>query len=304
MSHYSTMLFVGNGFDQALGYKTGYSDFYKSIYFKGLLQSRNGFSAHINKQIECSLDANKWSDLENGLYNYSRTLTQTIGEGNTEVAETFKREFEDLKQSLFDYLSDIQGGGVPFGGRSRLLLNWRKLDPVIVTFNYTISLLAELQDEIYINNKNKLIPLHGLVNDISNCRTNTSSDIILGIDESQKVEELHSFLYKSRQRKDDIRHLQRLINNHSNYIVFGCSMGMSDATYFKILFDEQQSGKRYLIYGKDAESVWNIQKNLYNYVDNWTDFSKRNEVMFLKTEECENCLKQTESFVNKIISDK
>lgn len=298
------MLFVGNGFDQALGHKTSYSEFYESKFFKALLIKGNALCIQIYDQIKNKSDEKRWSDLENGLYDYSQSLTQTFGEGNVNIANWFEEEFDELKQSLFDYLRYIQEEDVPYGGRPKLLLKWKELSPIIVTFNYTINLLAELQDKAYINDKNKIIPLHGTIKDIPNGQTYTKDDIVLGIDESQIVEELHSFLYKSRQRKFDVRQLQQLINNQSNYIVFGCSMGMSDATYFKMLFDEQQSGKRYLIYGKDAESVGNIQKNLFNYVGNWIDFSKRNEVFFLKTEECEDCLKQTEGFVNKVISDK
>ncbi len=261
LSQYPTMLFIGNGFDQALGHKTSYSEFYKSKFFKALLIKGNALCIQIYNQTKKLPDDNKWSDLENGLYDYSKSLTQTFGEGNVNIAKWFEEEFDELKQSLFDYLRYIQEEDVPYGGRPKLLLKWKELSPQIVTFNYTRSLPIELNDEAYISNK-KIIPLHGTIDNILPNQKKSKDDIVLGIDENQKVEELHSFLYKSRQRKFDIRQLQQLINNQNNYIVFGCSMGMSDATYFKILFDEQQSGKRYLIYGKDAESVWNIQKKL------------------------------------------
>ena len=93
------MLLLGNGFDKALGYQTGYSDFYKeSTLLKQYAKKGNELCRHIIANITGEL----WKDLECGLYQYSIELTEKVGRDNKETAELFKKEFDELRIALFN----------------------------------------------------------------------------------------------------------------------------------------------------------------------------------------------------------
>lgn len=76
------MIFVGNGFDVAHGYKTKYSDFYaNSIELKELATKGNVLCQHILDNVKGDL----WLDLECGLFEYSKSLTLKYGEGEKKL---------------------------------------------------------------------------------------------------------------------------------------------------------------------------------------------------------------------------
>ena len=67
-------LILGNGFDIANNFKTGYCDFIESDYFKLLLDKNNSLATHIYsvKQLY------NWVDVEIEIGNYSSTLEKVL----------------------------------------------------------------------------------------------------------------------------------------------------------------------------------------------------------------------------------
>jgi hypothetical protein len=46
------------------------------------------------------------------------------------------------------------------------------------------------------------------------------------------------------------------------YVVYGCSVGDSDATYFRAIFNAGQTGKTFLIYGYGQDAIESIKANI------------------------------------------
>lgn len=68
------LLYLGNGFDVAHGYHTRYKDFYNSKIdeLKSSANKGNLLFQHIISRIT----GEYWQDLERGLYEYSKELTE------------------------------------------------------------------------------------------------------------------------------------------------------------------------------------------------------------------------------------
>ena len=299
----SALLLVGNGFDRALGYQTGYKDFLSSDYFQDEMSTSNELCKALwdHKQYEL------WVDLENGLYEYSKNLIPRLGDAAT--AEMFKNDFLKLREALFNYLVSIQGEAPRLDtieeveNRERvqnLLLLWNKMTPQIVSFNYTI--LLQGVSIIGGFDQHKVIFPHGSIyndKDDKDTKTNTSNEIVFGIDDCQKVNPLHGFLYKSLQYySEDIERFKRCIDNSDIYIVFGCSMGDSDATYFKRMFDKEKTGKHYLIYGYGKDGIETIEKNISKYINDMDAFRNANKMDLLDCS-TDDCLIKTKDFIEK-----
>ena len=275
------MIFVGNGFDVAHGYKTKYSDFYaNSIELKELATKGNVLCQHILDNVKGDL----WLDLECGLFEYSKSLTLKYGEGNKKNSTTFKQEFNELRSALFNYLkkaSNVSITNTPGYFVGELSKVWAKLDYQIVSFNYTPIVAAYTNDaDLYSSNlsfnKEKIVYQHGCMYNPERGIDNTAEDIVLGIDDNQKVERLHSFLYKSFQKVSDITDLVDAMREKNVYIVFGCSLGPSDHNYFSTLFDENMRNKTYIIYGHRKDALDSIKGYVMEYTGGIYNFQTKN----------------------------
>lgn len=306
------ILFVGNGYDRALGYNTSYRDFYNSNFFKTLLDQKNGICIQIDKEMQEKKTLELWSDLETGLYEYSIQITRKYEVGNEEVARKFKGEFDELKKALFGYLNKEQKAKQPIGSSwqiDRLQKEWKKLNCQLITFNYTGILPIEwMEPNLYNPDKtydNRHITYqHESMYNPGQSHDNPYDRIVLGIDDvCQEVEQLHNFLYKSNQSRFSIDRLKEFLDEKDVFIVFGCSMGLSDAVYYKMLFDKKYRGtKYYLIYGRDAKSIRDIKDNMLNYVDNMVVFGRQENVKFI-TCGGTGCVDETSDIIDRYLEN-
>jgi len=305
-----SIIVLGNGFDVALDYKTKYSDFYaNSQELRKLSNSGNALCKHILDDIKGCL----WSDLEIGLYEYSLSITKQYGEGNVEQAERFQEDFNELRKALFKYLNNethepkLVEARVPVLGLNN---EWSKLYPEYLTFNYSITTFntackntrAFLNSNDSINN-NVFIYQHGSIYDTKECKNNTPQAIVVGIDEeSQKVETLHSFLYKSHQNIHNPNDtIPRLINK-SLYIIYGCSLGKTDASYFKHIFHIKQVKKTFIIYYYGESSLNTIKTNISCYCSLF-DFMIKNNVYFLNIQSIDDTRKKTAEIIDSFLTN-
>lgn len=291
----SALLIIGNGFDRALGYKTSYLNFYESEQFEELKKNGNSICKEIKKVSETS----KWSDLEDGLYVHSLTLMNRDVGDKYSAAERFNAEFNEIKSALYNYLLNVERDGKDsdYEAFKELIKIWKGLSPQVISFNYTPFIIEEMTDGYNDDEKDRFKLIHGSL-DVDD-PTWASKRIVLGIDDHQKVDDHHSFLYKSNQFRWKLEELQQTIDDHTVYLIHGCSMGKSDEIYFKMLFDRKQIGKRYLIYGKDEDGVVSMRKVVNEYIEDVEDFYYRNEVIFLSTDDFPGCIMKTARFVTK-----
>ena len=307
----SAMIFIGNGFDVAHGYKTKYSDFYaNSDELKKLAGNGNVLCQHILDNVKGDL----WQDLECGLFEYSKELTSRFGEGDKTSSSKFKQEFGELRVALFAYLkyassvSVINNPGYFVGELSK---EWAKLNYQIVSFNYTPIVAAYTSDSSLHSsnlsfNKEKLIYQHGSLYNPELGIDNTAESIVLGIDDSQKVERLHSFLYKSLQNVFDITDLVEAIEEKDVYIVFGCSMGPSDHNYFSTLFDDNMRNKTYIIYGHGKDALDSIKSSVMDYTSGIYNFQKErhNKIQFIDDGIQRSAMLKTQNVIDGLLTTK
>ena len=283
METYS-LIILGNGFDVALGIPTRYSQFYANS------QELREMAAHGNRLCQHILDHIRnelWSDLESGLYHYSLGLTQRYGEGNQAETIRFEREFNELRTALFNYLNEVSGIFVDVSTEAAVLglnIEWHALEPQYLTFNYSINTAntASMNDR-YILNELRFIYQHGSIYNIQETENRHPNEIVVGIDRyTQVVEPLHSFLYKDQQRLHDLESTFAYIRGKRLYIVYGCSVGDSDATYFREVFNRDQQGKFFLIYGYGPNAIETIKANIEGICGiRINEFEENNHVDFL-----------------------
>ena len=266
----NSIIILGNGFDVALGIETRYSQFYeKSKELREFARNGNTLCQHILDHIKSDL----WSDLESGLYQYSKLITQQYGEGNQEQAVKLEKEFNELRTALFDYLKTVAQEPAEVIQQMPVIglnLEWHELMPQFLTFNYSINTAntASKNDRYIFNaddsiNENRFVYQHGSIYDTQAYKNRNPEEIVVGIDSTiQQIEPLHSFLYKTQQRLHDIESTLRIIRDKSFYVVYGCSVGDSDATYFREIFSQTQQGKIFLIYGYGDNAIQNIVANI------------------------------------------
>lgn len=286
-----TLILLGNGFDKSLGYQTGYDNFYENCREQLIDAYKNGNK--LCKDIMATPKHELWSDLENGLYHYSLQLTKTYGGGNTYVANKFKKDFEELRALLFNYLNKEISKPILSETQvqtTKLYSLWYKLfDPLLVTFTYTISVLAHVnvnEPRIFYNNddsinETRLVFQHGAIYNTKEAQIYTPEHIVLGIDDSQQVEDIHSFLYKSNQHRHDVGYYIDAIKNCKNIIIFGCSAGESDRWYFEQIFNNQIKSKTFLVYAYGEEGISSIKDQIDKLTGSLTDFECRNQVKYI-----------------------
>lgn len=250
------LFLLGNGFDINLDMNTRYSDFYESEI--QILTSRSKVLKKLKNDI--SKNIQQWSDLELKLGNYAGSLTQ---------AEDLIEIHEFLLQSLEKYLNKIESkinwesanidlfkkslltpeNALPDEERIRIEdfkssffgENW---DIDIFTFNYTKSVELILKDdwdnvELHRNSQYSGIYLRGIhhihgyknsmvlgVNDAGQIKNETfkrNSRLLKTIVKPQ-------FNVRTGSNKDNL--LDQKINNSSIIIIFGCSIGETDAIWW------------------------------------------------------------------------
>ena len=302
------LVILGNGFDKALNFPTGYYDFYNnSKELKDYAMDGNKLCKHIIDNLKSDL----WSDLESRLYEYSKNLTQEYGKGHSGEKDRFYKEFNELRNALFKYLDSISE--IPQNTEQQLPIlglniEWRKINPRYITFNYSTNTLvtASCNSRDFLNNddsinENKFIYQHGSIYDTKNTRKRNPCDIVLGIDyEKQKVEEAHSFLYKSQQNIHNLDKTFQLFNEAQLFIIYGCSLGDSDMIYFKEIFSEAQEGKTFLIYGYGPDSLRVIETNIKKISTNYTKFYQNNTLIYLDVKEVQQTREETRRILENL----
>lgn len=304
-----SMIFIGNGFDVAHGYKTRFKDFYENRKKELLFGAENGNA--LFRHILDRITEEYWKDLEKGLYDYSIELTNKNKEGDCQSAKQFEKEFIELKKLLFDYLQSPPKEQLKDLGWGIKTLSdkWLKLDSHVISFNYTYLAAActnsSQKDSIGLSfNPQEITYQHGMISNPSPFRTNTYKDIVVGIDETQKVEDLHSFLYKTSQKISSVYQLTQKIREADVFIIYGCSMGDSDRSYFKKLFNKERTNKRYIVYGYGDEEIKSIKNNLREYTEGLYEFQDdfhNNEIITIDSSNEYTAIKETECHINSIL---
>jgi len=236
------VLIIGNGFDLNIGLPTSFGDFIKSDEFSILLQQENSLCKYLYK--ECN-EAN-WFDVEGELVKYS---IQNPKDGN------LRNEYVALESAFYQYIERIESMNID-GQRILSSHAWElfmsnvfsKINSSenvdIINFNYTNTIYKLLEmfvrserNKCYNINSDILegrFPKH--INVIHPHGCISDGFVIIGVEDSAIISPNHSFLKKTCH-KEFKRFPMECLEGCDKIIFFGHSLGVSDHTYFKDMFE-------------------------------------------------------------------
>lgn len=254
---------IGNGFDKAMGMKTSYPEFYE--YIKTLPDKGSPLFELMKKDI----NANKkyWSDMEAALGQFTSKidneqeltdfyfeLSDRLQEYLTKELSSFTRS-EKLKSKIISDLLNLdrnlgETDKEPFRNFANSIA--KPITAYVMSLNYTDTLEKILaynnNGAISFGNNNTLQPIvhvHGLLND----------SIIIGVDNEMQIaneafrlnDNVKDILVKvqSNQAMKYTRHAEceKFISNADLIILFGVSMGETDARWWKMIGEQMMKKK-------------------------------------------------------------
>lgn len=274
----ANLFFIGNGFDLALKLKTSYKDFVNSSFWP---LAKKELSSHSDGSLEwdiLSFTQNvrdkdtglvRWIDLEGIMYDYALRLKNknpfpnsqesfNIANKNKALLDQLKYSFSQYLRSDVNVLIDPEMKGVNAGLRTVInaILNM-DTSTKIYSFNYTDT--ASILSNIFNWTNPNVTHMHGRV-------TDSSSNIILGVNDRTVVDKNHRFLLKSHQEGFISTDLFNDLEKAPTIVFYGLSFGANDMDYFKDYFKsliERSSQRNYrvniCIFTLDQESVASIK---------------------------------------------
>ena len=253
----NVLYILGNGFDKAQGMATSYPEFYEYL----VNNVKDGSSLLEKMKSAITEDTVLWSDMESGLGEFTAA---------TDNAEDFDSFYFELSGHLQNYLkvenekftpsdklknkfqSDLTTVSQYLGAldkdRYNAFLNrhgFSSKDISVITLNYTNTLekILELSPNITTKgfggstNLRNIIHVHGQLGD----------SIIVGVDRPAQIkndafrnnDDIKDIMIKieSNESMKETRHMEceRLIANANVIILFGVSLGETDARWWKLI---------------------------------------------------------------------
>lgn len=248
---------LGNGFDKTLGMATSYPEFYEHL----IDNTKTGSPLLDKMKSTITSSTTLWSDMEEGLGNF------TAETASFEDFDNFYFELSDLLQNYLKnedekftpsdklkakFLPDFIAPSKYLGALDKQRYNafvkkfgFTSKEISVVTLNYTNSLEKILNINEGVTSKNlgnnvslqKIIHVHGQL----------GKSIIVGVDNESQIknvdfrgnDDFRDFMIKlqSNQIMKETRHLEceRLIANAHLIVLFGVSLGSTDAYWWKLI---------------------------------------------------------------------
>lgn len=222
-----TILVTGNGFDLDLRLKTRYSDFVKSKEWIEMYEQHvsNSNCYSLLNYLNERGDWDNWFDIEQSLLDYASIENKKIWKRDVNKD---KMDYSVVCETLRDYLyyhilssshniSDYCAAKVLMQ-----LVNNNEMRK-IYTFNYTdLDLIMRVMG---YNGLFKSVHIHGSVED---------KTLVLGIEgDNINIMPEYSFLIKTNNNNYRENEIEQDMMNANEVIIFGHSLNMIDAVYFK-----------------------------------------------------------------------
>lgn len=251
----NVLYIIGNGFDKAQGMKTSYPEFYQ------FLMTNSDICSDLMQQLKEEIKADKelWSDMEIAFGQYSSRISTAEDMENLYFELSDKLQYylmeeeksfnpsDKLKNKFVgDFVHPAKYMGDSDGIRYRTFLKriGSGYDISVMTLNYTDTLekllsLGNGMDKKIDNNSyfRQVIHLHGRLGD----------SIIIGVDNEEQIanvqfrgnDNIKDLLIKeqSNNAMKYMRHrmCENLISNANLIILYGVSLGETDARWWKLI---------------------------------------------------------------------
>lgn len=277
----SKVFIIGNGFDLDLGLKTRYIDFWNSDVFEEYRNTYySGLISYLNKQAN---ENSTWFDIEALLREYVHLGEKSYNYVNSSDFERDKREFEEIRKCLADYL-ELQVRHQKLNHNSmaaNVLKAMVSIDSsIIYTFNYTD--LYKIADKLTITQQFDYRDVHG---------HSSNKSLILGINDDVDVVPNYEFAYKTFSPYYHSVPIKFDLEEADEVVIFGLSMGNIDYPYFQDFFrricdpeNSRKNKKRVTIFTYNEASRMDILRQLRSMNDKRVNYMfGQNDFDFIRT---------------------
>lgn len=295
------VLIIGNGFDLDLGLKSSFSDFMESDDWPSGQIDLNLRSADMLYSVRFGKRQSNWFDLEDHLFHFANPHPAQRSSVIYRLAHN-KKQFEILRQALMEYLTRQESSFEPNNDSVAAYFMKYLMHAFfssVYTFNYTgIDALYmhtfghEAEYPFPFTNRGKNVHIHGSLKDKS---------AILGIADGMDVLDGYSFLYKTFSPFYHSCNLWYDLQEASEVVFFGHSLGPQDYHYFQDFFrsccvaytKNKYEKKRIIFVTKDESCRVQLLEQIRQMNEKKTDlFLLLNDVRFVYTSQPEKA-KQT-----------
>lgn len=277
----SKVFIIGNGFDLDLGLKTRYIDFWNSDVFEEYRNTfYSGLISYLNKQAN---ENSTWFDIEALLREYVHLGEKSYNYVNSSGFERDKREFEEIRKCLADYL-ELQVRHQKLSHNSmaaNVLKAMVSIDSsIIYTFNYTD--LYKIAEKLTITQQFDYRDVHG---------HSSNKSLILGINDDVDVVPNYEFAYKTFSPYYHSVPIKFDLEEADEVVIFGLSMGNIDYPYFQDFFrricdpeNSRKDKKRVTIFTYNEASRMDILRQLRSMNDKRVNYMfGQNDFDFIRT---------------------
>lgn len=274
------LLFIGNGFDLALGLKTSYKDFVNSDHWpfernihSDSIKRTDTLEYAIQKFTSENLDLDsgqvRWIDIEDQIRQYALNLSDknslfSPSPASKELPSLNRECLSVIKDAFSRYLletigDDFKNQSFTVNDTFRTIFGLiRHYDeaPVVYSFNYTDthSALSSIAGMF----GHKVTHVHGVVD-------KRRSDIVFGINDETTPTPDHRFFLKSFQSGYRTNKMIEDLESAETIIFYGMSFGANDINYFKEFFTKivseypPQKKRTIYIFTLDDNSEYDIK---------------------------------------------
>lgn len=278
------VVIIGNGFDLSMGLKTSYKDFVESKYFDCILNFNESLCADF---LDFKISPNKnnillednglakwikekeaiqhWVDLEIEIGNYCKSDTQN------KESDIIRKEIFTLRYFLYKYLQFEVNTSTKITAEQvgyefvKQLLNYKGTFD-IWNFNYTLTCNSILND-IIKREYDCSDSLHCLHGNLIDCMYAETAKIIVGTEYDFEIMQICPSAIKANAIENYAemkRRFQAQLDDADTLIIYGHSMGQTDADYFSTTLKNPTNLKKVFIISKDQDSIDSVKKNIDN----------------------------------------
>lgn len=253
----NVLYILGNGFDKAMGMNTSYPEFYQ--YLMGNTENCSDLMQQLKRDIKA--DKKLWSDMEIAFGQFTSKM---------KTADELEKLYFELSDKLQHYLQEEENAFNPdkykhkfiadfispskyMGATDRLRYgSFHKMvgmgcDISVMTLNYTNTLEKLLSLD---NSNDRRIDVNNYFRQVIHLHGRLGESIIIGVDNEEQIankelrnnEDVRDFLIKvqSNNTMKQTRHrtCEELISKANLVILYGVSLGDTDARWWKLLGDQ------------------------------------------------------------------
>lgn len=277
------VVIIGNGFDLDLGLKTRYSDFVSGDYFhpllgpetpicnsffdlgiqrKNMIMRDNNFAKYVKEK---ELERN-WVDLEQDIKDYC------LSHKTERNSQQLKKEIYGVRYFLYKYIQFLDTNLIKQNPNLDKTVAYQVINALkshnaifdIWNFNYT-NTCSTIMKMVGFGQQDITDHLHAIHGSIEESQKSETINILLGTRYDKDIMRVCPSAIKSfvdENYADRVVLFRTQLQEAESLLLFGHSMGDSDAQYFVDMFKTSKKLKRILVINYNEEQIESVRINL------------------------------------------